>query len=118
MELETIQEDKREILMDGLSALASIKGSCHAVSTKNRFNQFCKNNSVEYIERDFNWRDLKEGFEFDGREFEFYQEFRQTGYGAWHIGSAIDGVREKGKNILIINGRRNRRFLMIERRIE
>ena len=117
MNLEQI-EDKNRIIREGLSALTSINESCHAVSTKKRFRDFTEGNGLECIERDCNHSDLRDGFFLVNsdsyRKFELLEEFRQTGYGAWHIGSVIEEVRKQGKNILIINGRRNRRFLLKE----
>jgi len=117
MTLEQIQ-DKSRIIQEGLSALASINESCHAVSTKKRFRDFTEGKGLECIERDFNRSDLRDGFflvNLDSyRKFELLEEFKQTGYGAWHIGSRISELREKGETPLIINGRRNRRFLLKE----
>jgi len=110
--------EDQQIISEGLSALASINESCHAVSTKNRFRDFCCEKEIRCLETDLNFSDLKEGFDFGDQQFDLYEEFRQTGYGAWHIGSAISELRKQGKNILIINGKRNRRFIMIERGLE
>ena len=117
IEIESIEENIG-ILREGLSALASIHESCHAVSTAKRFHEFCRKRGINYLERDLNWRDLEEGFELFSTEkiqrFKLIKEFRQRGYGAMHIGSKISELRERGYSILIINGRRNRRFLLVK----
>src|SRR3990167_7750236 len=113
-----MKQERTQILRDGLSALASINESCNAVSTKREFLEFTESRGLELIERDFNWKDLKDGFYLvnseEYRKFALVEEFRQTGYGAWHIGSRISGLQERGKKVLIINGKRNRRFLLKE----
>ena len=110
--------EKQQIIQDGISALSSITESCNAVSTPKRFFDFADRRGLELIERDFNHNDLKDGFFLVNsdsyRKFEFLEEFRKTGYGAWHIGSRIGDLIERGETPLIINGRRNRRFLLKE----
>ncbi len=113
-----MKTEQTQIVREGISALNSIDESCNAVSTKKRFIDFSERKGLELIERDFNWRNLEDGFFLinseEYRKFELLEEFKQTGYGAWHIGSRISTLIERGEHPLIINGRRNRRFLLKE----
>jgi len=108
------QEDK--ILSEGLSAVASIGESTFAVSTQKRFRDWAEHKGLRHEEFSVDRKDWnkKEPFQRDGKFFVPYEEFRQTGYGAWHIGGAIDGLRQQGRDVLIVDGSRNRRFLFKE----
>jgi hypothetical protein len=110
--METLTEEKADIIRDGLDALASISESCHAVSTKRRFETFAQDHSIPFFDREF--FDRKEDFFFEDKRFQVVGEFRQHGYGAWHIGSRISDLKKQGREILIIDVCRNRRFLLAE----
>jgi len=117
-EVKKKTEQENKVFSEGLEAVASIGESTFAVSTPRRFNDWARHNDLRNEESDFtidrkDWN-KKVPIERDGKFFVPYEEFSKTGYGAWHIGSAISGIKAQGRDILIINTPRNRRFLFKE----
>jgi hypothetical protein len=118
LEVKKKVEQENKVFSEGLEAVASIGESTFAVSTPRRFNDWARHNDLRnensYFGIDRKEWNKKVPIERDGKFFVPYEEFSQTGYGAWHIGSAISGIKAQGRDILIINTPRNRRFLFKE----
>jgi hypothetical protein len=111
-------KEEEKIFSEGLEAVASIGELNYAVSTPKRFREWARSNKLKYEDSSFtidrkSWNN-KEPIEEGGKWWIPVEEFRQTGYGAWHIGSRIDDVKKEGRDVFIINTSRNRRFLFKE----
>lgn len=115
------QEHESKIFSQGLEAVASIGESTFAVSTPKRFEKWAKEKGISQetdLDIDRKAWNKREPFVFGGKEFLPVEEFRQHGYGAWHIGSRIDEIRREGLEPFVVDARRNRRFLFKERKAE
>jgi len=110
--IEKIKENKR-IMEEGFSALASLTEVSHAVSTQKRFREFAEKHGYDAIESSVNRDDWNKArpFFYNGKNYFPYQEFKQSGYGAYHIGDALDTLKSKGRTPLIVDGNRNMRFV-------
>ena len=113
---EEVKKEKEEskILSEGLEAVASLGEISYAVSTPKRFSEWAEHNKLHHEEWDMidrkDWNKnspIKVGDEY----FIPVEEFSQHGYGAWHIGDRINGLQKEGREVLIVDTRRNRRFL-------
>jgi hypothetical protein len=85
----------------------------HATSTPHRFEQWATKYGYrnEFFDVDRQSWNKGEPIEREGKLFYPYDEFRQTGYGAYHIGSKISELKREGRELIIVNSSRNRRFL-------
>ena len=110
--IEKIKENKR-IMEEGFSALASLTEVSHAVSTQKRFREFAEKHGYDAIESSVNRDDWNKArpFFYNGKNYFPYQEFKQSGYGAYHIGSTLEELKSKGRTPLIVDGNRNMRFV-------
>jgi hypothetical protein len=113
-----VHPDENKILSEGLEAVASIGESTFAVSTPRRFRLWATEKRIpfrdDFVDRK-SWNKKQPTF-FGTEEFEPYAEFKQHGYGAWHIGSAISELRKEGRDVFVVNAPRNRRFLFVSRK--
>lgn len=123
-EKKAFQEKTKEeskILSEGLEAVGSLAEIGFAVSTPRRFGEWAEHKGIKH---DYNiWVDRKDWnkgkpFEKGGKWWIPAEEFRQTGYGAWHIGSRIDGLKKEGRDVLVFDAPRNRRFYSKRRKRE
>ena len=122
-EQETFKEKSKEenkILSEGIEAVGSLAEIGYAVSTPRRFGDWARHNDLMhetdvFVDRK-SWN-KKEPITRNGKTFVPYEEFRQTGYGAFHIGSAIKGIQSQGREALILDAPRNRRFLYKETKL-
>lgn len=108
----------QKIISEGVKAIGSMMSIQHAVSTALRFEKWADERGIISRQQDLIDRQAwnkGEPIFFGGKNLYPVTEFKQTGYGAWHIGSEINKKVREGKQILIINTRRNRRFLYAER---
>jgi len=118
---KTFEEKKKEkktekILSEGLEAVASIGESTFAVSTRKRFKDWAEHKGLRHEEF---WVDRKswnkgEPIQKNGKFFIPHEEFKKVGYGAWHISSEIDKLKAEGRDVLVVEGQRNFRFLFKE----
>lgn len=114
------EQQKREskIFKEGLEAVGHIAEMGHAVSTPRRFGLWAEEKELRHETSDWTidrkaWN-KDEPIQRNGKWFIPHEEFKQTGYGAWHIGSRIDELKREGRDVLIIDTPRNRRFLFKE----
>lgn len=64
---------------------------------------------IQHLEQDY--VHTKECIVVDGKVFELYETKKQTGYCAKHISSIIDGIKNQGREPLIVDLPRNRRLV-------
>jgi hypothetical protein len=110
-------KEESKILSEGLEAVGHIAEMGHAVSTPRRFGLWAEEKGINH---DYNvfidrkeWN-KKKPIEMGGKWWIPAEEFRQHGYGAWHIGSAIDEIKKEGRDVFVVDGQRNCRFLFKE----
>lgn len=113
-----VHPEENKLLSEGLEAVASIGESTFAVSTPRRFRLWATEKRIPFRDDSVDrkaWNKKQPTF-FGNEEFEPVEEFRQHGYGAWHIGSAISELKKEGRDVFIVNAPRNRRFLFASRK--
>lgn len=85
--------------------MRSLAREAYTISTPNRFRSFCLEDQIKHVEKDY--LETKECIIHEGKVFEFYAIRKQTGYSAKHVSSIIDGIRDQGREVLIIDLPRN-----------
>jgi len=106
-------KQENEILSDGLTALNSLFEENHAVSTPKRFGEFAEKHGITHLNKDSVGNELW----FAYKEFTRYAERKQTGYNARHISSIINGLKNKGSSVVIVDLPRNKRIIFGEKSI-
>lgn len=109
---EKVKEEEK-IFSAGLEAVKSLAEIGHAVSTPKRFQKWADlyGYKIEFWDIDRKSWNKGEPIDRDGKLYYPYIERKQTGYGAYHIGSDISTLKKEGRELLVVDSRRNRRFL-------
>jgi hypothetical protein len=119
-EKKAFQEKTKEeskILSEGLEAVGRLAEIGFAVSTSKRFGEWAEHKGIKHDYNIFiDRKDWNKGklIEMDGKWWIPAEEFKQTGYGAWHIGDRINRLQKEGRDVFVLDAPRNRRFLFKE----
>lgn len=110
---------EEKILSDGLGALSSLFEEIEAIRTPRKFAEFANKHGIIHLNKNVVADEISRG----EKDFVLYADRKQTGYNARHISSIINGLREKGSEVIVVDLPRNRRKVfgeksVLERKIE
>jgi hypothetical protein len=104
---------EQTILSDGLSALSSLFEEIEATRSPRKFAEFADKHGITLLNKDWVADEISRG----DKDFVLYADRKQTGYNARHISSIINGLREKGSEVIVVDLPRNRRKVFGEKSV-